>query len=43
MLLKTSIARKKDMGDVIALLRANPGEISAVELQKLCDQFGTPA
>ena len=34
---------EKDMGDVIALLRANPGEISAAELQKLCDQFGTPA
>ncbi len=34
---------EKGMGDVIALLRANPGEISAAELQKLCDQFGTPA
>jgi hypothetical protein len=34
---------EKDMGDVLALLRANPGEISAAELQKLCDQFGTPA
>lgn len=34
---------EKDMGDVLALLRANPGEISAAELRKLCDQFGTPA
>lgn len=34
---------EKDMGDVLALLRANPGEIPAAELRKLCDQFGTPA
>ncbi len=34
---------EKDMGDVLALLRANPGEISAAYLRKLCDQFGTPA
>lgn len=33
---------EKDLGDVIALLRANSGKISAAELRKLCDQFGTP-
>lgn len=34
---------EKDLGDVIALLRANPGKVSPAELRKLCDQFGTPA
>ncbi len=34
---------EKDLGDVIALLKANPGKVSAVDLAKLCEQYGTPA
>jgi hypothetical protein len=34
---------EKDLGDVLALLRGNPGKISAAELQGICDQYGTPA
>ncbi|MFM2144048.1 MAG: hypothetical protein RLZZ476_2592 [Verrucomicrobiota bacterium] len=34
---------EKDLGDVVALLRGNPGKISAAELQGICDQYGTPA
>ena len=32
----------KDMGDVRELLLANPGAVSPLELQQLCDQFGSP-
>ena len=32
----------KDMGDVRELLLANPGAVSSLELQQLCDQFGSP-
>lgn len=33
---------EKDLADIFALLRGNPGEIPAAELRMLCDQFGTP-
>lgn len=32
----------KDMGDIRALLLANPGKVSHEELAQLCEQFGTP-
>jgi len=34
---------EKDLGDVIALLRANPGTVPPEDLLKLCDQFGSPS
>lgn len=34
---------QKDMADIMEILAANPGRITAGELRKLCDQFGTPA
>lgn len=33
---------EKDLGDVIGLLRVNPGKIQAAELRELCDKYGTP-
>jgi hypothetical protein len=34
---------EKDLGDVLELLRANPGKVPPDDLRKLCDQYGTPA
>lgn len=33
----------KDLADIFELLRANPGQVSGEDLQKLCDKYGTPA
>lgn len=33
---------EKDLQDVEALLKANPGVVSAAELRRICDQHGSP-
>ena len=33
---------EKDLQDVEALLKANPGVVSAAELRQICDQHGSP-
>ena len=32
----------RDLGDIVELLRANPGLIAVDELKELCDRFGPP-
>lgn len=33
---------EKDLGDIRALLAANPGKVSREQFDELCDKFGTP-
>ena len=37
---KNTHRTEKDLGDVIELLRANPGKVSPAELMQICDKFG---
>ena len=39
---KNELRTQKDLSDINELLRVNPGKLSAADLKKLCDQFGTP-